>query len=343
MLALRKIGPEPGVELVDVPAPKMPTAGEALISVAAAGICGSDLHVHEWTPSYEWMRNSLPLTLGHEFSGTILAVGEGDRSFKPGDRVVVRPSITCGVCPECQVGRPDDCTHRDSIGMLRDGAFAQQVLVPLKNCLPIPEGLPDEIAALAEPFTIAAQAINTADLQPGQKVAVFGPGTIGEAIAVLARARGSDVVVIGKGDAFRLTSLAEMGISQTLDLDDEDLFEGVARYGDGGKFDVVFEAAGSSHAVNSGLAILKNNGCIVVAGILSAPVEMDLTAVVRKQQKIKGSFRPAEKVWPEMIDFLAEHHEMLKPMVSHVVSIEEGLKGFDLAFDKSATKVMIKP
>lgn len=335
--------PEIGVQLCDVPLPKSPSEGEVLIAVSAAGICGSDLHVYEWTKSYEWMRSKLPLTLGHEFVGIVMDLGPNTHGVKIGDRVVVRPSITCGICKACLDRRPDDCRARDSIGMLRDGGFAKQVLVPVKNCLHIPDQLPDEIAALTEPFTIAAQAINIAQLKPLQKVIVFGPGTIGQGIAILAKNAGCSVVVVGKDDAFRLKSTREIGIEETLDFDDPNFDKELHKHIEDGLFDVVFEASGAAQVLDKVMSILRPNGSLVVAGIYANLVPVDLTSIVRNQFQIKGSFRPLESAWPTMIEFLACHHKKLKSMVSHVIPLDQSVEGFQMAMNKNATKVVIKP
>ncbi|SHE64152.1 threonine 3-dehydrogenase [Marinomonas polaris DSM 16579] len=343
MLALRKSKPELGIELIEVPELGLPEAKEVRISVLAAGICGSDLHVYEWTKSYEWMRSKLPVTLGHEFVGEINAIGDEVQGLKVGQRVVVRPSVTCGECTACKANNPDGCRTRDSIGMLRDGGFARQVFAPEKNCLVIPDSLSADIAALTEPFTIAAQAVNIAELKSNQKVAVFGPGTIGQAIAVLAKEAGCRVTVIGKNDAFRLQSTREVGIESTLDWDDADFDTRLNCMINDGAFDVVFEAAGAAPVLAKAMSILEPNGVLVVAGIYGQDVPVDLTSLVRKQFQIKGSFRPLESIWPQMVEFLCQHAERLKPMVSHVLPLERGEEGFRLSIEGKATKIVIKP
>jgi threonine dehydrogenase-like Zn-dependent dehydrogenase len=146
MQALRKTRAAPGVELVDVAPPVLSpqTAhGDVLVRVRAAGICGSDHHVDDWTPSYAFVAPHLPVTLGHEFVGTALG------GALAGRRVVVRPSVTCGVCDACRAQRFDACEQRRGLGMTRDGAFAALVRVPERNCVPVPDDVPDELACRA--------------------------------------------------------------------------------------------------------------------------------------------------------------------------------------------------
>src|SRR5512147_2055396 len=145
MQALQKTAPTFGLELRDVPEPPTPAPGEVIVAVAAAGICGTDLHIYEWTAGYEAMEPAMPVTLGHEFSGTIAAVGADVRAVEEGAVVAVRPSVVCGRCPACLAGDADLCTQRKGIGVTRDGGLARYVRVPAENCVIAPQGLDTEL------------------------------------------------------------------------------------------------------------------------------------------------------------------------------------------------------
>lgn len=338
MQALRKTRPEAGVELIDVAAPEAAAADEVLIRVRATGICGSDLHVDDWTPSYAFMAQSLPVTLGHEFVG--VAESGPDR----GRRMVVRPSVTCGTCAGCLAGRHDDCERRTGIGMTRDGAFASWVRVPARNCVPVPDSLSDELAALTEPLTISMQALRVAGDLRGQRVLVMGPGTIGQGIAVLARHAGArQVVVSGFDDGARLDALRRMGFEAVADVATQSLAEATRRHTNGEPFDVVFEATGVARTITESLALLRRNGSVVVTGIHAQPLSLDLTALVRRQQQLRGSFRPPESDWPEALALMSELGGAIAPMVSHVLPLSQAVQGFALAHGKQASKVLLCP
>jgi 2-desacetyl-2-hydroxyethyl bacteriochlorophyllide A dehydrogenase len=339
MQALQKTRAAAGLELVDVPRPTLePGSDDVLVQVRATGICGSDLHVDDWTPSYAFIAPSIPVTIGHEF------VGVAQTGALAGQRVVVRPSVTCGACAACVDGRHDDCERRRGIGMTRDGAFAGWVRVPLRNCVPVPDALSDELAALTEPLTISMQALRIAGDVAGLRVLVMGPGTIGQGIAALARRAGaSQVVVSGFDDAARFDALRVMGFDALVDVKTQALAEGTRVHTGGAPFDIVFEATGVPETITEALALLRRNGIVVVTGIHARPLALDLTPLVRNQQQLRGSFRPPESDWPRALALLAEMNTVLRPMVSHVLPLSQAREGFALAHGKQASKVLLCP
>jgi threonine 3-dehydrogenase len=338
MQALRKTRAAAGLELLDVPAPVATGPDDVLVHVSAAGICGSDLHVDEWTPSYAFITPSLPVTLGHEF------VGVAQSGPLQGQRVVVRPSVTCGTCAACGAGRHDACERRTGIGMTRDGAFAPWVVVPRRNCVPVPDGLSDDLAALTEPLSISMQALRVAGDVRGLRGLVMGPGTIGQGIALLARRAGAtQVVVSGRDDAPRLETLRRMGFDAAVDVASQTLAQAVASHLGGESFDVVFEATGVPETITEALPLLRRNGVVVVTGIHARPLQLDLTSLVRRQQQLRGSFRPPESDWPAALALMAELGDAAAPMVSHVLPLSQALDGFALAHGKQASKVLLRP
>ncbi|RZL96072.1 MAG: alcohol dehydrogenase [Variovorax sp.] len=339
MQALRKTRPQAGLELVDVPVPVLDAhSSDVLVKVSATGICGSDLHVDDWTSSYAFITQSIPVTIGHEF------VGVAQTGHLAGRRVVVRPSVTCGVCAACTAGDHDGCEKRRGIGMTRDGAFAAWVRVPVRNCVPVPDSVSDELAALTEPLTISMQALRIAGDVAGKRVLVMGPGTIGQGIAALARRAGSgQVVVSGFDDAARFEALRRMGFDALVDVAAQPLAEGCRPYTNGEAFDIIFEATGVPETITEGLAVLRRNGIVVVTGIHARPLALDLTPMVRNQQQLRGSFRPPESDWPLALGLMGEMDDVMRPMVSHILPLSQAAEGFALAHAKSASKVLLKP
>lgn len=344
MKALRKLHPGHGLELQDVAPPPAPAPGEVLLKVRSAGVCGTDLHIDEWTASYHFVTAALPVTVGHEFSGEVAACGDGVAGLAPGQLVAVRPSVVCGQCPACLGGQPDACTTRRGVGVTRDGGFAPWVRVPARNCVPIPAGVDAEVAALTEPLTVSHEAVRTGNVRTGDRVLVLGPGNIGQGIAIFARGAGArQVVVAGHGDAARFEVLRRMGFHDLVDLAGQDMAQGLAPYLAAGPFDVAIEATGAAGVIAPALRALKTHGVLVITGIHAAPVPIDLTALVRQHQQIRGSYRAPEQAWPEVVAFMREHQATLRHMITHRVPLSRAYEAFALARDKVATKVMVQP
>ncbi|WP_114969613.1 zinc-dependent alcohol dehydrogenase [Rhodoferax ferrireducens] len=343
MQSLRKLHPGRGLDLQDVATPCAPGPGEVLLKVKSTGVCGTDLHIDEWTASYHFVTAALPVTVGHEFSGEIAALGEGVAGLTVQQLVAVRPSVVCGQCEACRAGQADACVTRRGIGVTRDGGFAPWVLVPARNCVPIPAGVDAEVAALTEPLTVSHEAVRTGNVQQGDRVLVLGPGNIGQGIAIFARAAGArQVVVAGHGDAARFEVLRKMGFKELIDFAATGMEAGLAPYLQSGKFDVVIEATGAAAVIEPALRALKTHGILVITGIHAAPVAIDLTALVRQHQQIRGSYRAPERAWPEVVEFMRSHQETLRHMITHRVPLARAYEGFALARSKVATKVMVQ-
>ncbi|MFN7024178.1 MAG: zinc-binding dehydrogenase [Pseudorhizobium sp.] len=338
MQALQKVRPAKGLEYRRSDEP-VPQEGEVLVRVHSAGICGTDIHIAEWAPGYETMQRAMPVTLGHEFSGSIERVGPGVAEDLVGARVTARPSVTCGRCAACLASDEDNCSGRKGVGIGRNGAFAELVSVPLKNCHIVPEGLDMELAALTEPMTVCAEAVATAQVTRGQTVLVVGPGFIGQGIAVLARAKGAAVVVVGRNDRMRLEALARIGFPHLIDVAHTTLEEALGAFP---PFDAIIEAAGVPSLVNACLPFLKKRGNFTIVGIHPKAAEVDLTALVRMHQQIRGSYRAAPETWVEILAFLNDHQEMMRGLISHRFPLAKALEGFALAQERVASKVMLR-
>lgn len=321
-----------------------PGADEVLLRVKSAGVCGTDLHIDEWTASYHFLAPALPVTVGHEFSGEVVAYGENVTTLDLHQLVAVRPSVVCGACAACRRGEPDACVTRRGIGVMRDGGFAPWVAVPARNCVVIPPGVSAEVAAMAEPLTVSHEAVRVGAVQAGDRVLVLGPGNIGQGIALFARAAGaSQVVVAGHGDPARMAVLRQMSFTDLIDFADGGMEAGLAPYLSQGKFDVVIEATGAAVVIKPALNALKPHGVLVITGIHAAPVPIDLTALVRQHQQLRGSYRAPEKDWAKVVAFMQQHQDTLQHMITHRLPLSQAYEGFALARNKVATKVMVQP
>lgn len=343
MLALQKLRAAAGVALVDVPEPASPASGEVLIEVLAAGICGSDLHIDQWTPGYEFLSSYLPVTLGHEFSGRVIAVGPDVDPSVIDTRVVVKPSIACGNCEDCLSGHVDDCRHRRALGLHKNGAFAPRLLAPWNYCIALPDALDAELAALVEPLTISEHAVDDGEVQPGDRVLIFGPGTIGQGAAALARLAGAaSVVIAGYSDQDRFEVLRRMGFTQLIDLAAADGAQQLAQCSGAG-FDVVIEAAGSNSALATALALARPRGKIVAVGIHSRNIDVDINLLVRKRLQLRGSYRASHAIWEKCVKLLADNAAVFSPMISHRLPLSQAPEGFRLGAEKTASKVVLLP
>lgn len=350
MLALRKLRSEPGVELSVAPEPLV-DAGDALIEVAAAGVCGSDLHIASWDASYAFMIRALPVTLGHEFAGVVAALCPGASGAPSGrtggvaigDRVVAMPSVTCGACPGCLSIGADACTRRRGLGMTRDGGFASRVVVPAVNCVAIPDDLPLDLAALTEPLTVSAEAVARGEARPGARVLIMGPGTIGQGAAILARLAGAELVVMtGRDDGPRFDTLRALGFDKLIDVADPDATERLRAHAVDG-YDTVIEATGVGATIDQGLALLRPGGILVTAGIHARPASIDVTKLVRRNLQIRGSFRSPRAVWPVILATIARDRAAFAPMITHRLPLSDAPAAFALARNKEASKVMLFP
>lgn len=345
MLALQKVRPTRGLELRVIDAPGAPDEGEVLVEVTAAGICGSDLHVDAWSRGYEFMQPALPVTIGHEFAGRVIALGPKVAADWLGARITAMPSVACGRCSDCSGGREAACAHRTGIGLTRPGAFASQLRVPVANCMRIADHVSDEMAALTEPFTVGAHAVEVAQLAPGARVLVLGPGTIGQTIAVMAREAGATLVAVaGLEDAARLAVVSQLGFTHAFELAQQSLTAWTrATLGADAGFDVVFEATGVAPSIEEGLDVLRYGGMLVTLGIHREPVAIDLTRLVRRQQQLRGSHRASRSTWEQVLRFLAAHEERLRPMITHHFELADAGQAFELAHSRRASKIMLRP
>lgn len=343
MLAVQKLSPSSGIQVVDVPEPSTVEADEVIVKVSHAGICGTDLHIDQWTASYHFLEPSLPVTIGHEFSGEVCQIGPAVKNLMVGDRVAVRPSTVCGKCAACVSELFDACLDRRGIGVVRNGGFAKRVVVPARNCVRLPADLDIRLGALTEPMTVSYEAVKTAEVGHGSRVLIIGPGNIGQGIALFCKEFGaSEIVIAGYRDQLRFSVLRSMGFEQLIETESSPLSEATRALTTADQFDVVIEASGAGSVIAPSLSMLKPKGILVVCGIHKDPVPIDLTQLVRTQHQIRGSYRTEEKNWETVLQFMARNQEALKRMVTHEFALEQAQQGFDFAHQKTAAKVLLR-
>jgi L-iditol 2-dehydrogenase len=295
MHGLAKTAAEPGaIELIEHDRPTI-GSDEALVEVAYAGLCGSDIGVYNYEGAYEFM--SFPRILGHEYAGTVVEVGDDVTDVAVGDRVVEAPNHGCGECYQCRSARPNLCREFTITGLHHHGAFTEYVATPTEYLYHVPDNLPLRTAAATEPTAVAARAVvANSRTTAGDRVLVEGPGPIGLLTAQIARRQGGDVVVsgVGQDEAVRLPAAATLGFetANVATVAAESLRE---EYTDGRGFDVVFDATGHESGLQTAADVVRKGGQVVLIG-QSGHVALDYTPFIRGEVDIQCSYAAA---WPD--------------------------------------------
>ncbi len=344
MRAIRKPGPQPGLVLEEVPVP-VPGDGEVLVRVEAASVCGTDLHIFRWD-AWSQQRVRAPLTLGHEFAGTVAETGRDVRHARVGDYVSAESHITCGACFHCRTGRAHLCERTEILGVDRDGAFAEYVVVPESVLWQNDRSkLPPELATLQEPFGNAVFAVGQIDLA-GHSVAVLGCGPIGLFSIAIARAYGAGRVFASDRVPFRLGLAERMGAAATVSVDEvDDVPAWFVAANEGEELDVVFEMSGSPAAIADAFRMARNGGRVVLFGIPAHPVEIDVAeSLIFKNLTVSAvNGREVFGTWYRT-RWLLEHRVVdLRPLVTHELALADFAHAFAALEAGEACKAVLYP
>lgn len=310
--------------LTDVPEPT-PGQGQVKIKIEYAGICGSDIHSinQKLTPD---ARIKPPVVLGHEGVGVVVEVGPGVDWPAVGDRVVAETTLqTCGYCPPCRRGYVRYCKKRKALGSNTDGYFAEYMIALASRCHIVPESIDPLEAALAEPLACAVNGvIQSATVNPGDTAVVFGPGTIGQFVAQVARLAGARVVVVGTARSKeRLDVAKKTGAWATLITGKDQIVDEIRSITGNEGADVVFECAGSSSAFIDGLACVRPKGQFILLAAPRHEFSANLFPVFSKAVKVAGAASTDLLSWEVTMELLARQEINAKDLVSGVSPIED--------------------
>ena len=317
--------------------------GQVLVQVGMGGICGSDLHYFHHG-GFGTVRIKRPMILGHEVAGTVSAVASDVSRVKPGDRVAVNPSRPCSRCKFCLEGLPNQCLDMRFYGSaMRDphveGAFRKLLVCDAVQCEVVAAGVPLELAALAEPFSVALHGVSRAGPLLGKRVLVSGCGPIGALSIAAACVHGAAEVVAVDVTEQTLAVARAMGAHTTINVAQDKAW--VARYSaDKGSFDVMLECSGNEQALRAGLEVMRPRGVVVQLG-LGGDVSMPQNMVVAKELSICGSFR-FHAEFALAVKLINEGRVDLRPMVTRSFPLSQAREAFELASDRQrAMKVLL--
>jgi L-iditol 2-dehydrogenase len=330
------------VELREVPVPVIGD-GDVLLEVGAVSVCGSDVHQAHGTHS--WPVN-VPVVLGHEFCGTVAQVGRAVRGFREGDRVVSETAAEiCGECLMCRTGRYNLCPSRKGFGYGLDGAMSKYVRTPGRCLHRIPDSLPFDIACLAEPHSVAynAMCINSS-IRPGDAVVVLGPGPIGLLCTRMAALSGADpLIVVGlSADAPRLETARQLGATRTVDMQGEDLTQIVRDHSPLG-VDLVCDATGASGSLDVALRLARPDGQITKVGWSPDARGLDLNPLVQRNLRLQGSFSHNYPVWERVIHLLDRGVTMPDAIIGLRSPLQDWREAFDAMHEGRVIKSVLVP
>jgi threonine 3-dehydrogenase len=338
MRALVKREPAPGLWLEDVAKPA-PGAHEVLIRVTHAAICGTDLHIHEWD---DWAASTVPvpMTIGHEYVGVVEDVGAEVEGVEAGMRVSGEGHLVCGHCRNCRAGREHLCRQTQGVGVQRPGAFADYLVIPEHNVCPVPDGIPDEIAAILDPLGNAVHTALSFDLV-GEDVLITGAGPIGLMAAAIARHVGVRHVVVTDVNDERLALAGQMGASRAVNPQRERLADVARELGMKEGFDVGLEMSGSIAALTDMIEALNHGARIGLLGVYPGPVEVPMNRVIFKALELKGIYgREMFDTWHKMFSMLQSGLDV-HPVITHRFAFEDFERGFAALREGKASKVIL--
>jgi threonine 3-dehydrogenase len=338
MKALVKAHDGPGLVLQKVRRPEV-GHNDLLIRIRRTAICGTDVHIWKWD---EWARRTVPVGMhvGHEYVGEVVGMGSEVKGYAVGDRVSGEGHITCGHCRNCRAGRIHLCRNTVGVGVNREGAFAEYLVIPAFNAFHIPEGIPDEIASILDPLGNAAHTALSFDLV-GEDVLITGAGPIGIMAAAISRHVGARHVVVTDVNDYRLGLARTMGATRAVNVAHEDLRAVMQELGMTEGFDVGMEMSGTEAGLRSLLAAMNHGGKVALLGIPPGDVAIDWGQVIFKGLVIKGIYgREMFETWYKMTAMLQSGLD-ISALITHRFPVERFEEGFAAMISGRSGKVIL--
>ena len=330
--------------------------GQVRVDVSACGICGSDLHEYVGGPitiptdPHPVTGESVPITIGHEFAGTVTEVGP-DAHVDVGTEVAVNPIIWCGACQYCDEGKYRLCPSGGFVGLSgRGGGFAENVVVPAETAVPLPDGVSLRHAALAEPFTVGLHAVRRSGVGPGDAVAIFGTGPIGLTVLQAVHAVGAGPVIVSEPRSARRQLAAECGADFVIDPMETDPSTHIPDVTNGG-VNVAFEVAGVEETVNQSMYVTRGGGTITIVSLYEEKIPVDLINIVTAEQRMVGTaaFQGgplSHREFSTTLRYFADGRFDPAPLVSSRIDLGDIVSdGFERLLDEQSDeiKILVRP
>lgn len=318
---------------------------EVRLKVKYAGLCHTDFNEYLYGPLFIAQTphtrtgRSIPLVIGHEFSGEVMEIGEKVRRVRVGDRLAVNAVDSCGECSFCRRGTPALCASVAYIGFARDGGFAEFAIVPERCCFRLGPDMSFQTGALVEPLAVALHAVRQARLRIGSRAAVVGGGAVGLCVLQALMATGvKDVLVIDNIEAKKPIA-SRLGAGAFLNSSDPDFLRAVRELTEGAGVDAAFECVGSASAFCTAVEVTSGGGTICVVGIFPGPFEFDLNSVLMHERKIVTSLGYSDE-FPTVIAMLTDGRLEAEPLITRTISLAEGVElGLKRYEDVRATNI----
>lgn len=329
------------LKVIDLEVPQ-PGPGEVLIRVEYAGICGSDLHAYNYDRGYEFMK--IPVILGHEFTGEVVALGEGVGEFKLGERVVAEASQYCGLCANCRSGRTNICENIRLTGLHLDGGMAEYACLDVRYLHKLPEGFSPSAGVLVEPASVAIHAVcERSEINLGESVLIMGPGVIGLLAAQVARVMGAyRVIVVGRHtDLPQRLAWAKKNGFVTICTYGSSLEEELWRLTGQRKVDVVLECSGSYKALAEVVRVVRKGGQVTLVGLYKEPAEIFFTPIVRDEITFSTSYSSRWANYEQAIKLIAEGRLEVESLVE-TFSLDKALEAFEASLKQEVIKAVLE-
>lgn len=338
MKALVKKKAEPGIWMEEVPVPEI-GINDVLIKIKKTSICGTDVHIYNWD---DWAQKTIPvpMVVGHEYVGTIEAIGSNVHDVKIGELVSGEGHIVCGHCRNCRAGRRHLCPNTKGVGVNRPGCFAEYLSIPVTNVWHCDPKIPTDILSIFDPFGNATHTALSFEVL-GEDVLITGAGPIGIMAAAICKHAGARYVVITDLNPYRLELAKKLGVTRAVDISKEKLPDVVKELGMKEGFDVGLEMSGSPKALNDMIDVMFHGGNIALLGLLPSNAAVNWEKVIFNGLTLRGIYgRKMFETWYKM-QTMVQSGLNINSIITHRFKIDDFQKGFDVMRSGNSGKVIL--